>query len=117
MQYETTYLSQSNKRAIYMSLTGFAILFAIALYVVNSRDGGIAGLFNRGEQMEGNMGEGLGEIAPRDNPKQVGCYSDYDCPDETRCDERGLCVPIIHNLPVSKHMLETGRGRSNEKPI
>ena len=47
--------------------------------------------------------------------KQLGCYTDMDCPDETKCSVKGVCVPLIHELPVSKHTMKLGRGRDDEK--
>lgn len=48
--------------------------------------------------------------------KQLGCYSDMDCPDQTKCSDKGICTPIIHSLPRTPNMMRLGRGRGDEKP-
>lgn len=69
------------------------------------------------EKYVGNVGnEGIYNLQREPSKKQLGCYNDMDCPDETKCTDQGLCVPIIHELPRSKHTLKWGRGRQDEKP-
>ena len=69
------------------------------------------------ENYVGNVGnQGVYNVQREPEKKQLGCYNDMDCPDETKCSEEGLCVPIIHQLPRSRHMLnQGGRGREDEK--
>ena len=68
------------------------------------------------ENYVGNVGnQGVYNLDRSPAKKQLGCYTDMDCPDEAKCTSEGLCVPIIHELPRSKHTLKWGRGRQNEK--
>jgi hypothetical protein len=68
------------------------------------------------EHYVGNVGnQGIYNLQREPAKKQLGCYTDMDCPDEAKCTDQGICVPIIHELPRSKHTLKWGRGREKEK--
>lgn len=45
--------------------------------------------------------------------KNMQCYKDSDCPDETTCNTHGICVPRVHQLPTSEVELKYGRGRGD----
>ena len=45
--------------------------------------------------------------------KQLHCYQDADCPDNTFCDPRGMCVPS-ELLPQYVEAPVLGRGRGAE---
>lgn len=68
------------------------------------------------EHYVGNIGtQDDYNIQTNKEKKQLGCYQDNDCPSETVCGDKGLCIPLIHKLPASMHMLRQGRGREKEK--
>ena len=50
-----------------------------------------------------------------DDSKQLHCYSDADCPDNTFCDPRGMCNPN-EMLPImpAQPIIIPGRGRGGE---
>lgn len=70
------------------------------------------------EHYVGNVGSQgtYTDIQTSGSKKLLQCYQDNDCPDETRCSEKGICIPIIHPIPKDFHMMKLGRGRENEKP-
>lgn len=41
--------------------------------------------------------------------KQKQCYLDVDCPDDTNCNEDGICVPKLRLLPNAAAPTKTGR--------
>ena len=68
------------------------------------------------EKYVGNIGgQDTYNVQTEKEKKQLGCYMDEDCPDETVCGDKGICIPLIHKLPTSMHMLKQGRGREKEK--
>lgn len=99
----------SNKKAMWTTV--FVILVFLGYIAYRSYYG------TGTEHYVGNVGNGgIYNLQREPEKKQLGCYNDMDCPDETRCTAEGICIPIIHDLPRSKHTLKWGRGREKEKP-
>lgn len=111
----TNAIDVHTKNSIWTTIFVFgALLTLITIYNYWRSD-----LFEKKENYVGNVGgQRTYDVlsSAQSEKKQLGCYSDVDCPDETKCSDKGICTPIIHNLPPSKHMMKMGRGRENEKP-
>lgn len=112
-------INASKHKVIWTTL--FILVVSLALIVAYSQmrkkdegggSSGAAEKYNVGNVGGQSSFQGVQEMK---HSKQLGCYSDMDCPDETRCTEQGLCIPVIHNLPRSSQMMKMGRGRADEK--
>lgn len=112
----TSYVEAAKTASINSLWTTFGVLFGIVILVFMYR-------YYRDKQTSekfyvGNVGSQGTYTDVQSQPinKQLQCYQDNDCPDETRCNEKGICTPIIHPLPIDFHQLKLGRGRQSEKP-
>lgn len=80
-------------------------------------------VYMRNQQTSESMGGGYGGQEDRGfNPvprKQLMCYSDDDCPENTQCAAAGVCIPAIISLPKQAYQQPKdpmqGRGRGKEK--
>lgn len=97
--------------SILVMVTVVALIFAYRYWRDSSGTGTT-------EKYVGNVGSQgtYTSIQKHGSKKLLQCYQDADCPDETRCNEKGICIPIIHPLPRDFHQMKLGRGRENEKP-
>lgn len=70
------------------------------------------------EKYIGNVGgqSTLSTMQREPSKKLLQCYQDMDCPDQTRCSEKGICVPRVHKLPLDFHLRRMGAGREKENP-
>ncbi len=113
----TQSIHEATQSNIYLLL--FVLAFTLVVIYALGVQKKYSGTGNAGneEHYIGNVGgAGMLDVSTSDSHKQRGCYSDFDCPDETMCNDVGLCVPRIHTLPRSRHTLQMGRGREKEKP-
>lgn len=113
MSYSHTDLTEtiniSGNRTLWTTL--FVLVMALAFITIYPRY-----YRTQSEQYVGNIGtQGDYVVQTEKEKKQLGCYQDNDCPDETVCGDKGICIPLIHKLPTSMHMLKQGRGREKEK--
>jgi hypothetical protein len=107
----------------------FILVFVVAMvsiYIANrnksaSSTGNSTTTTAGGESLVGNVGGGgiYNIDAERDTKgsKPQLCYTDMDCPDETTCGSAGMCIPMMHTLPQSRHLLKLGLGRDGEKAV
>lgn len=105
--------------AIFMLLF---IVAMVAIYIMNKPD-------SNDDETKPGLTEGLvgnvggGGIYENDDTrvnkglKPQLCYTDVDCPDQTTCGSQGMCIPRMHILPKSRHMMKMGMGRDDEKAI
>lgn len=95
-------LVRSNTRKT-MAMSAFSLALIIGLAY------GLHVLYRDSENSTANIGRGsqLDKI-PIILKKAKQCTHTSDCPDETECNEDGLCVPVLHYLPetgkVFKHV-------------
>lgn len=88
--------TETSKRLFLLGILALVLIVVSIVCIVNK---------NRETRSEPQMGQYY--------VKQLGCYQDADCPDNTFCDGMGLCVTTdLLPLPSARDVL--GRGRAAE---